>query len=289
MQVIRAPRFSGFCGGVKRAWTIALRTRAVTEGPVYLSGELINNGPAMHELEERGLSVLRVIDGEVPAVPGTLVMRAHGESPVTFARAQELGLPIVDATCGIVRAVQQKAKALEESGWQVILYGHHDHPEARATIAYTQHGLIVDSLAEAEALTSFERIAALAQTTVLLADYDQICEVLKTKTSELANHGQICAWTRMAQEEAAALALECSVVVVVGGRGSSNTRRLVDVASEHVPTYLVETVEELEPGWFQASSVVGVCAGASTREGDVASVMARLETLGQEMNVRTAE
>ncbi len=280
MQIIRAPRFSGFCGGVKRAWTIALRTRTNTEGPVYLSGELINNDPAMRELEERGLQVLRVIDGEVPAEPGTLVMRAHGESPLTYQRAEALGLNVVDATCGIVLAVQKKARALEAAGYQIILYGHRDHPEAKATVAYTQRGFIVESIEEAERLPTYERIAALAQTTVLLAEYERICGVLATKTPDFQNEGQICAWTRMAQDEAESIALRCTVMIVVGGRTSSNTKQLVEVCQRHTVAHLVETADELDPAWFIPDSVVGVCAGASTREIDVQAVIKKIEALG---------
>src|SRR5687767_4847583 len=162
MQIIRAPRFSGFCGGVKRAWSIAARTRTGAEGPVYVSGELINNDPAMRDLESRGVSVLRVAEGESAPPGGTLIMRAHGEGPMTFERAQALGLDVVDATCGIVRVVQQKAKSLEDQGYQVILYGHRNHPESKATVAYTQRGMIIETLEEAEELPHFERIAALA-------------------------------------------------------------------------------------------------------------------------------
>jgi 4-hydroxy-3-methylbut-2-enyl diphosphate reductase len=283
MEIIRAPRFSGFCGGVKRAWTIALRTRDCTEGPVYLSGELINNDPAMRELEERGLQTLRVIEGEVPNEPGTLVMRAHGESPVTFERAQALGLDVVDATCGIVLAVQKKARQLEEDGFQVILYGHRSHPEAKATVAHTQHGLIVESVEEARSLPRYERIAALAQTTMLLSDYDQVCQVLQTKTDDFVNQGQICAWTRMAQDEAASIAPRCDVMLVVGGRKSANSRQLVEVCKRYGPAYLVETEDEVEPEWFAADSVVGVTAGASTRETDVQAVIGRVEHIGNDL------
>ena len=87
-------------------------------------------------------------------------------------------------------------------GYQVILFGHHDHPESRATISYTAHGMIIESLAEAEALPRFPKIAALAQTTVRLSDYEQVCAVLATKCDDFENKGQICAWTRLAQEEA---------------------------------------------------------------------------------------
>jgi (E)-4-hydroxy-3-methyl-but-2-enyl pyrophosphate reductase len=283
LQIVRAPRFSGFCGGVKRAWSIASRTRAGAEGPVYVSGELINNDPAMRDLESRGVSVLRVAEGETPSGPGTLIMRAHGEGPLTFERAQLLGLNVVDATCGIVRVVQQKAKNLEDQGYQVILYGHRNHPEAKATVAYTEHGMIIETIEEAEALPPFERIAALAQTTALLSEYERICDVLKTKTDDFVNQGQVCAWTKMAQDEAEELAEQCTVMVVVGGRKSANTHRLVEVSAQHVPSYLVETVDELDPAWFEAKSVVGVTAGASTREQDVLDVMARIQEIGDRL------
>lgn len=282
VHIIRAPRFSGFCGGVKRAWSIAGRTRGGTEGPVYVSGELINNDPAMHELEERGIRIVRLAEGEVPAERGTMIMRAHGEGPQSFERAKALGLDVVDATCGIVKVVQQKAKKLEDEGYQIVLYGHKNHPEGKATIAYTQRGMIIESLEEAEALPHYPRIAALCQTTALLAEYERICRILETKTDELANQGQVCAWTKMAQDEAEEVASQCTVMVVVGGHKSANTHRLVEVCNLHVPSHLVEVVDELDPKWFEADSVVGVAAGASTREQDVVDVIAAIERIGLE-------
>jgi 4-hydroxy-3-methylbut-2-en-1-yl diphosphate reductase len=284
MEIRRAPRFGGFCGGVKRAWSIAGRTRAGTDGPVYVSGELINNDPAMRDLEQRGVSILRVGEGErPPSSGGTLIMRAHGEGPMTFAEAEKLGLNVVDATCGIVRVVQQKAKALEDQGYQVILYGHRNHPESKATIAYTDHGMIIESIEEARQLPRYERIAALAQTTALLSEYERICAVLRDKADVFEDQGQVCAWTKMAQDEAEALASDCTVMIVVGGRKSANSHRLVEVCGEHIPSHLVETVDELQRDWFNSDSIVGVTAGASTRETDVVDVIARIEAFGKEM------
>ena len=286
MQIIRAPKFSGFCGGVNRAWSIAGRTRTGAEGPVYVSGELINNDPAMRELEQRDVHILRVGEGEQPAAQGgTLIMRAHGEGPKTFELAKELGLNVVDATCGIVRVVQDKARKWEEDGYKVILYGHRDHPEAKATVAYTEHGQIIESVEEAEALPHFEKIASLAQTTALLSEYQKIVQVLKTKADDFKDQGQVCAWTRMAQDEGEELAQRCTVMIVVGGRKSANTHRLVEVCSQHCPSYLVETVEDIDPAWFAADSVVGITAGASTREQDVQDVMARIAAIGEELAV----
>lgn len=283
MRIIRAPRFSGFCGGVKRAWSIAARTSANAEGPVYVSGELINNDPAMRELEDRGVHILRVAEGETPERPGTLIMRAHGEGPQSFERAKELGLNVVDATCGIVKVVQQKAVALEDQGYQVILYGHRNHAESKATVAYTQHGMIIEDIDEARALPHFEKIAALAQTTALLSEYEKIVEVLQTKADLFENHGQVCAWTKMAQDEAEQVAAQCEVMIVVGGHKSANTHRLVEVCAIYCPSYLVETVDELDPIWFTRDSVVGIAAGASTREQDVAEVITRIEAIGAQL------
>ena len=280
MRIIRAPRFSGFCGGVKRAWSIAARTSANAEGPVYVSGELINNDPAMRELEDRGVHILRVAEGETTEQPGTLIMRAHGEGPQSFERARALGLNVVDATCGIVKVVQQKAVALEEQGYQVILYGHRNHPESKATVAYTHRGMIIENIDEAKALPRFEKIAALAQTTALLSEYEKIVEVLKTKAGTFENHGQVCAWTKMAQDEAEQVAAQCSVMIVVGGHKSANTHRLVEVCAGYCPSYLVETADELDPAWFSSDSTVGIAAGASTREQDVVDVIARIEAIG---------
>jgi 4-hydroxy-3-methylbut-2-enyl diphosphate reductase len=281
VEIRRAPKFSGFCGGVKRAWSIAARTQGSAEGAVYVSGELINNDPAMRELEDKGIRIVRVGEGETPPESGTLIMRAHGEGPGTFSRAQELGLKVVDATCGIVRVVQEKAKALEDKGYQIILYGHKNHPEGKATVAYTQRGMIIESVEEAESLPHFERIAALCQTTALLSEYQHVCGVLETKADVFENHGQVCAWTKMAQDEAEALAAECTAMVVVGGRKSANTHRLVEVCSQHVPSHLVETEDELDPAWFTPDSIVGVTAGASTREQDVVATIARLQEIAE--------
>ncbi|MBI2941839.1 MAG: 4-hydroxy-3-methylbut-2-enyl diphosphate reductase [Chloroflexi bacterium] len=278
MQVIRASRYGGFCGGVKRAWKLALQEVASTDGPVYLSGKLIHNGPAMRELEGMAIRVVSLADGEDP-VGGTLIVRAHGEGPRLYELARQHQLRTVDATCSIVKAVQRRARALEQQGYQVILFGHKTHPEALATVAYTEHGQIVESVAEAEALGHFAKIAAIAQTTAPQWEYEAVCRVLRRKCDEFEDQGRICGWTLSAQEEAAHIAQQVQAMVVIGGRDSSNTHRLVEVCSRHCPSYHVETADELDPRWFAGLSVVGVTAGASTRDRDIEDLVARLEAI----------
>jgi small subunit ribosomal protein S1/4-hydroxy-3-methylbut-2-en-1-yl diphosphate reductase len=280
MRVIRARTYAGFCGGVKRAWNRAVKAAGEAEGTVYLSGKLIHNTPAMEELA--GLGVRTLEDGDVAAgVAGkTVLMRAHGEGPKAFERARTLGLNVIDATCPIVTAVQKIAQQLEQEGFQVIVFGHRNHPEAKATVAYTERGLIVESAAEARDLPHFERLASIAQTTMLQADYLDLVEVLKTKADHYEDRGRICGWTLHAQDEAVALAQQVQAMVVVGGRDSSNTIQLVRVCQPHCPTHHVEVASELRTEWFAGMETVGVAAGASTRETDIRAVIDFLTPLG---------
>lgn len=279
MRVIRARTYAGFCGGVKRAWNRAVKAAESSEQPVLLSGKLIHNTPAMRELETKGVRTLSEADLQQDLSGRTVLMRAHGEGPQAFERMRSLGLSVIDATCPIVTAVQKIAVQLEQEGYQVVVFGHRAHPEAKATVAYTQRGMILESAEEAKALPHFEKLASIAQTTMLQADYLELVEVLKTKADVYEDRGRICAWTLHAQDEAVELARQVQAVVVVGGRDSSNTIQLVRVSAPLCPTYHVETVDELDAATFEGLETVGVLAGASTRETDISAVIAFLEAL----------
>ncbi len=281
MEIVRAKRYAGFCGGVKRAWKLATQ-EAVAGRPVYLSGKLIHNTPAMQELEGMGVRILDLLEGRGITPGAPLVLRAHGEGPAIYEKAEELGLRLIDGTCGIVRSVQRRARSLEAQGYQVILFGHRNHPEARATVAHTERGLIVESMAEAADLPRYPKIAAIAQTTASAREYTEVCRILKQKCETFEDHGHICDFTQRAQEEAAELAGRVQAMVVVGGRDSSNTRRLVEVCSERCPTHQVETAEELQPSWFAGIERVGITAGASTRDSDIDAVEERIRMLSAE-------
>ena len=285
MEIVRAERYGGFCGGVKQAWTLALEAREQTAGPVYVTGELIHNRPAIAELEAKGVEIAHPLQRALPK-GATLLVRAHGEGPATYAAAKAQGVNLVDASCAIVQRVQRRAVEWERQGFQVILFGHREHPESKATIAYTQHGRIIESVAEAEALPRFPKIAALAQTTVLQADYDRVCEILAAKCDEFQNQGRICTWTQLAQDEAADIARTVDVMVVVGGKHSSNTQQLARVCGAICPTHHIETVDELRPEWFAGAQRVGLTAGASTRDADVDATAARIQSFEAPAPVR---
>jgi (E)-4-hydroxy-3-methyl-but-2-enyl pyrophosphate reductase len=282
MQVIRAKTYAGFCGGVKRAWNRAVKAADTADGTVFLSGKLIHNTPAMNELSKLGVRALEEADVQSGDLAGkTILMRAHGEGPKAFEHARSLGLNVIDATCPIVTAVQKIAVQLEQEGYQVIVFGHRTHPEAKATVAYTERGFIVETAEEAKALPRYEKLASIAQTTMLQADYLELVEVLKTKADVYEDRGRICGWTLHAQDEAVELAKSVDACVVVGGRDSSNTIQLVRVCEPYCPTFHVETVDELRAEQFVGFSTVGLLAGASTREVDIQAVIDFLARLNE--------
>ncbi len=279
VEVRRAQTYAGFCGGVKRAWNRAVKASQATDGPVLLSGKMIHNTPAMRELASMGVREATAADLEGETTGQTYVMRAHGEGPAAFEAARARGFNVIDATCPIVTAVQKIAVQLEEDGFQVVLFGHRDHPEARATVAYTKRGLIIESTEDARALPYYPKLASIAQTTVLQADYVDVVAALRERADVFEDRGRVCGWTLHAQDEALALAREVDAMVVVGGRDSSNTIQLVRVCETACPTFHIESPDELQAGWFAASSVVGVVAGASTREVDIQRVIAFVSAL----------
>ena len=287
MQIVRAKTYVGFCGGVKRAWNRAVKAADGSPDTVFLSGKLIHNTPAMNELAQLGIRALDDADISAGGLEGkTILMRAHGEGPLAFEKARSLGLNVIDATCPIVTAVQKIAVQLENEGYQVIVFGHRTHPEAKATVAYTQRGFIVESAEEAKSLPRYEKLASIAQTTMLQADYVELVEVLKTKADVYEDRGRICGWTLHAQDEAVELAKQVDACVVVGGRDSSNTIQLVRVCEPRCPTFHVETSDELRADDFAGMSRVGVLAGASTREVDIQAVIDFLTPLNERAAVR---
>jgi len=276
MKVIRA-RHSGFCGGVKRAWRMAEQAAGRDERPVFILKDLIHNHQALDRLHDLGVNTARSVD-DVPA-DGLVIFRAHGESPESFRRVAERGLTLQDATCPIVERVQDKARQLETEGYQVVIFGHKDHAEAIAIKAHTDRGMIIDDLDEARALPRFPRIGAVTQTTMYSGDFDQVCEILATKCDEFKSLGSVCNFTQNAQAAARDILGQVEAMVVVGGRHSSNTRQLVKVCSEAVPTYWIEVASEIRAEWFAGVAGVGVTAGASTPEWLTLEVIAALERI----------
>lgn len=285
MKVIVA-KTAGFCWGVKRAMDAVLEASVRNDGrSVQTLGPLIHNPQALELIGRRGVGVAEAPD---KVQNGTVVIRAHG-IPIQDLRGlkerQKKGeLKIVNATCPEVAKVHNKIKKWSPKGYFTVILGSHGHAESVAHRSFAESGsVIVSSMAEAEALTDeqLKKVLVVAQTTFTVKDYHAITDYLRTRAVDAVFENTICEDTWMRQDEAKNLARTVDTVIVVGGKTSSNTKHLAELAHHYgKPVQYVETAAELDLGAFTGRETVGVLAGASTPTWLVDEVVDVLEQLG---------
>jgi small subunit ribosomal protein S1 len=266
---------AGFCYGVKRATKAAFEAAAKASDPVYTMGELIHNPQVVARLAKMGVRAARDV-AEVGA--DTVIIRSHGLPPEVLAALEEQGAEILDLTCPTVKAVQQRAGTLAEQGYEVVIIGDRDHPEVKAIAGYAgPAAVIVNSEEEASAVGATEKMGVVMQTTHTAEACLRITAVLLGKAHEVRIFNTLCNATVKRQQAALELANEVDAIVVVGGRNSANTRRLVEICrAAGAEVYHVETAEELRPEWFENCDAVGVTAGTSTPEWIIDDVVSTL-------------
>ncbi|HQK94433.1 MAG TPA: 4-hydroxy-3-methylbut-2-enyl diphosphate reductase [Armatimonadota bacterium] len=277
MRVLRAD-FAGFCPGVERA--LALVEAALAQGhPLCSLGPLIHNDQVVRRLADEGLRCADVLDDVRPGE--TLVVRTHGVPASVTRQAAARGVRVIDATCRFVRRAHQRAHDLAEAGYQVCIVGDRDHPEVLGiTGSVSAECLVLETPEQAEACAPGPRVGVVAQTTQTASNYRDIVGVLATKCRELVAHNTLCNATADRQSAALRLAQSADVMLVVGGRHSANTRRLVEIcAATGTPTYHVEGPDEAKSEWFVGARAIGVTAGASTPNEHIAAVEQRVAEL----------
>lgn len=264
---IRVADNSGFCFGVKRA--VSMAVKAAEQGRVYSLGPLIHNPRETERLSPLVCVVDNLaglpVDERENNVP-RIVIRSHGVGPEIYEQAQQMGVEVIDATCPFVAKVQKAAKELYLDGYQVVIVGDHDHPEVIGIKSWTDDtAWVVADAAEAAALPDAGRIGVVAQTTQTQANFADVLAALQTRYSEVRFQNTICRATQQRQEAAAGLAAEVELMVVIGGKNSANTKKLLQICQDGgVAAVLIEGAAELSCDMFRGIQRVGVCAGAST-------------------------
>jgi (E)-4-hydroxy-3-methyl-but-2-enyl pyrophosphate reductase len=274
MKVICA-KYMGFCPGVKRAWKLVEETNQNRKKPVYILGELIHNQQAINRLNEWGIKTINGLN-EVQNKKGIVIIRAHGEPPQTYQKLKNLNLKFIDTTCPNVIKIQKLAKQLSDEGFFIVVSGKKDHPEPKATLGHAKEGLIVDSDNDAKKISPMEKIGLLSQTTFSPVIFEKIRQILKKRTKEFKSVETFCQITQMAQKEAQKIAKKVDLMIVVGGKHSSNTQKLVEVCQKITPTYHIETVREIKKAWLEKEKI-GLTAGASTPEWVIKEIQLRLK------------
>ncbi|HLZ95478.1 MAG TPA: 4-hydroxy-3-methylbut-2-enyl diphosphate reductase [Candidatus Dormibacteraeota bacterium] len=270
MEVLKiTPR--GYCHGVVDAFRIARRVREETDGPVRMLGMLVHNTHATDDLQQQGIALVDPPDrlkGLEQIKDGTVIFTAHGVSPQVKARAAELGLRAVDATCSDVVRTHELVADLARKGYEVVYIGRKGHPEPEGVVGEAPGKVhLVQDPEDIDALDIHgDRVAVTCQTTLSVWDTEDLIGRVKARYPQAEVHNEICRATQERQEAAVEAAKLVDLVIVVGSPRSSNSLRLVEVVKKlgGKPAYLVDSLEDLDPEWFRGASRVGVTSGAST-------------------------
>jgi 4-hydroxy-3-methylbut-2-enyl diphosphate reductase len=275
MKVVLA-RTAGFCIGVKRALEMVLKAINENQTKIYTYGPLIHNPQVLELLKERGITVLQ--PGET-AAEGLVVIRAHGIPPLDRRQLEGQATQIIDATCPRVAKVQAIIRRWATKGHATLIVGDADHPEVEGLMGYTEgRGHVVVSAEDVAALPELGEPIVVAQTTQSEALFEARVADIKARFPGARIFNTICDATTFRQAEVQELARHSEALVVVGGRNSGNTQRLVEISrATGIPTYHVETEQDLDLEEMSRYHTVGVTAGASTPHWLIGNVVSTLK------------
>ena len=267
----------GFCFGVKRAIKIAEENPgSVTYGP------LIHNTDEINRLKD-GFDIGLAEDLQEAEAHDSIVIRTHGIPRDELAELKTQEKEIIDATCPYVTTPQTIVAKMSAEGYSIVVFGDKNHPEIRGVISYAQddrNAFVVLDEAEIESLPLKSKVAIVAQTTRRPDDFTKIVAKLVVMSKEVRVFNTICNATFENQDAAAELSKRADVMIVIGGKHSSNTKQLHLIAKNYCPdSYLIENESELIPEWFEGKELCGISAGASSPDWIVQNVVDRIQEI----------
>lgn len=263
---INLAKSAGFCFGVKRALKIALET-ASTKAGICMLGDVVHNEEVVNKIKKSGIEKISHL---TPQKDKILLIPAHGIPIATVKKAIQLGYKIADATCPMVKQIHKTVQKMEKEGYRIIVAGDKKHDEVLGIVGQLKHGAVViddpDTL-PIKTIKKINKACVVAQSTQNLENVLRLVESLKPHIKKLKFCNTICMPTRIKQEEIKKLPLENDAIIVIGSKGSANTKRLYEISkSLNERTYWVTSKNELKKTWFKDTQSVGITAGASTPE-----------------------
>ena len=291
--LLAAPR--GFCAGVDRAIQIVEQAIRKWGAPVYVRHEIVHNRHVVERLERLGAVFVEELD-DCP-VDRPVIFSAHGVPKAVPAEARAREMIFVDATCPLVSKVHVEAQRHFDAGHEIVLIGHAGHPEVIGTMGQLPEGAItlLETTADAETFTPRDpmKLSFVTQTTLSVDDTAEMVAVLQRRFPGIAapHKEDICYATTNRQDAVKVMARDADLVLVIGSPKSSNSVRLVEVATRAGArdARLVASADDVDWAWFNGARVVGVTAGASAPEDLVedliAAIGARYEARVEEVRV----
>lgn len=270
---------AGFCYGVRNAVQNA-EAKLKKYKKVSCLGELVHNGQVIRKLEKLGLRIVERVEDSNNKV----IIRAHGIAKEIYHKAQKLNIEVFDFTCPNVLKIHKIADEHAKNGYYIFLIGGKNHPESIGTISFCgNNSYLIETEEEIdEAIktlkeSNIKKLLIIVQTTFSLEKFNSYVDKIKEKIDasiELEVKNTICNATRIRQEETSEISKNVQCMIIIGGKNSSNTKKLYDIAKENCKnTIIVETKDELNTNAVKRFDKIGIMAGASTPDESIEEVI----------------
>jgi len=283
MQIIIGKN-SGFCNGVK--YTINEANKVLNKSKnIYCLGQIVHNEKVIEDLEKKGMITINTID-ECPS-NSKLIIRAHGELKGTYEKAKEKNIDIIDLTCGKIKVIRNKIKDKLKDHF-IIIIGKKDHPETQGVQSFSgNNSIIIEDESDIELLhlkikeSKLNKAYIISQTTFNSEKFDNLVKSIKNRIKEDIDIDKtICNATSNRQKETDQLSKRVDIMIIVGGKNSSNTKELEVISKKNCKkVYLIQDIKDLKNIIFDKNDIIGIMAGASTPDKIVEEIISYLDNI----------
>lgn len=286
MEII-VGKTAGFCYGVKRAVDGSIeQIESNNNEKIYCLGELVHNKQVVEALEKKRIQFIEDIN-EIKENNAKVIIRAHGVKKEIYEQAEEKNIEVIDYTCPNVLKIHKIAKVYEKQGYYIFLTGTENHPEIVGITSYCgeKYTLIKNEEDVEDAIQNLKnsgirKLLVISQTTYSTKKFEIIKNMIQQKLPEnieIIIKNTICLATETRQKETKELSSKVDAMVIIGGKNSSNTKKLYEVASENCKnTICIETKDEIEKKQYEGMNSIGIMAGASTPQSSIDEVIESL-------------
>jgi len=272
---VEVARSAGFCFGVRRAVEICAQQAQNGKKPVYTYGPIIHNEQVVSGMEKKGVHVINGPEELGRITRGTVIIRSHGVGKKIYDQINAQGLALVDATCPFVKKIHRIVQERTSRGEEVVIIGDARHPEVEGIVGWARGPVTVigneqEARAFAEAPensgSQIKKLTIVSQTTFNSSKFHNLVEIIRKKRYYVLDIlNTICNATEDRQAEAKELASRSDVMIVIGGKNSSNTQKLFEICKRECEnTYYIQSLADLDIRLLPSMSCVGITAGAST-------------------------
>lgn len=279
MEIIRAKKM-GFCSGVEEAVSLAHELcKKYQNKNIFMIGMLVHNKEVISHLNEIGIEILEEEDilekKHFFNEEDVVIVRAHGTTKKIYDILANSNAKVYDAACIFVKRIRNIMKRKIEEGYEIIFLGDREHPEVKGIISHGKNIKVFANLDDLKnsSLNKREKIFFMAQTTLSKIVYNEIKSYIESEflNSQIGN--TICGATYVRQQAVEELAAISDIVLIVGGKNSSNTKKLYEISKEiNKKSYLLENYKDLNKSWFENVEKIGITAGASTPEKSIREI-----------------